>query len=461
MYFDNHDSRIKYFELLLKRDSLDNLPQHELPEGYHFSFYEPGDRDAWIAIEQSAKEFETYEQGLESWNRYYEGKDEELTKRMVFVTNEAGEKVATATAYYDIYGRDKSGAGWLHWVAVRREYQGKRLSKPLITYVLNVMRSLGYTHAKIPTQTTTWLACKVYLDLGFLPIPENAIHSKKGWQIVKTLTGHPALASFEAVPEEQMLSIKGLTTGKFYTVDDIGMSGNQVLLFEDMVLKIEKKSEYVERQVRIMEWLAGKLPVPEILGYEVQDGKSYLLMSRIQGEMSCEEYYLEHPHVLLEALAEGLRMLWNVEVSDCPNVRDLNEELAEARYRVENNLVNMDNAEPDTFGEGGFESPAHLLKWLEENRPVNELVLSHGDFCLPNVFLKEGRVSGFIDLGDAGIGDKWRDIALCYRSLKHNFDGTYGGKVYEDFNPDMLFEKLGMEPDREKLRYYILLDELF
>jgi aminoglycoside phosphotransferase len=59
------------------------------------------------------------------------------------------------------------------------------------------------------------------------------------------------------------------------------------------------------------------------------------------------------------------------------------------------------------------------------------------------------------------IRDKWNDIALCYRSLKHNFDGTYGGKVYKDFNPDILFEKLEIEPDWDKINYYILLDELF
>ncbi len=76
--------------------------------------------------------------------------------------NHDGEKIATATAYYDITGRDKSGDAWLHWVAVSKEYQGKGLSKPLISYVLNIMCKLGYTHAKIPTQTTTWLACKIY-----------------------------------------------------------------------------------------------------------------------------------------------------------------------------------------------------------------------------------------------------------------------------------------------------------
>ena len=30
-----------------------------------------------------------------------------------------------------------------------------------------------------------------------------------------------------------------------------------------------------------------------------------------------------------------------------------------------------------------------------------------------------------------------------------------------DFDPELLFKALGIEPDREKLRYYTLLDELF
>ena len=80
---------------------------------------------------------------------------------------------------------------------------------------------------------------------------------------------------------------------------------------------------------------------------------------------------------------------------------------------------------------------------------------------MPNIFLGDGQVSGFIDLSRAGAGDKWNDIALCYRSLKHNFSGMYGGKIYEDFNADKLFETLGIEPDWEKIKYFLLLDELF
>ena len=90
------------------------------------------------------------------------------------------------------------------------------------------------------------------------------------------------------------------------------------------------------------------------------------------------------------------------------------------------------------------------------------MVFTHGDLSLPNILVKNNRVSGFIDLGKMGIADRWQDIAICYRSLKHNFEGNFnGGFPYEGYSPEMLFEKLGIAADPDKLRYYILLDELF
>ncbi len=190
--YDNHDERICYYELLLEGD-ITQVPHYELPEGYRFVSYKDNDRDAWIGIEMSAKEFDNYEQGLEAWNRYYGAKLQELPDRMFFIETSEGKKVATATAFYDIHGRDTSHDGWLHWVAVKREYQGKGLSKPLITYVLRVMNGLGHGRAKIPTQTNTWLACKVYMDLGFTPIEKNLQRNYEGWKIIKALTGHKVL----------------------------------------------------------------------------------------------------------------------------------------------------------------------------------------------------------------------------------------------------------------------------
>ncbi len=203
---DNHDSRIRYYELMLKRERLDDLPRYALPEGYHFVMYRHGDRDNWIAIEHSAKELLGQSHGLDVWARYFGWNEAELPERMVFIENEAGEKVATATAYFDIFGRDQSGAGWLHWVAVRREDQGKGLARPLIAYTLRLLRSLGHSQAVIPTQTSTWVACKLYLDFGFKPIAENVQRNRDGWRIIRSLTDHPALQAFEPATVEEILS---------------------------------------------------------------------------------------------------------------------------------------------------------------------------------------------------------------------------------------------------------------
>ena len=201
--FDNHDPRIPYYELMLEQN-LDGITEIPLPKGYHYQNYTPGDREAWIAIEQSAREFSTREEGEAAWEKYYAGHEKALENRMFFVADEHGRKLATATAYYHIGIGDDGKNGWLHWVAVRRDAQGRGLSKPLITHVLSHMKNLGYTRAVIPTQTTTWLACKVYLDLGFLPIPKNAERNERGWRIVKTLTNHPALSGFSPVPEAEL-----------------------------------------------------------------------------------------------------------------------------------------------------------------------------------------------------------------------------------------------------------------
>ena len=114
-----------------------------------------------------------------------------------------------------------------------------------------------------------------------------------------------------------------------------------------------------------------------------------------------------------------------------------------------------------TFGDRGFKDPEVLLYWLQNNTPDEEPVLTHGDFCLPNVILKNDALSGLIDLGRAGIADKWCDIALCYRSLRDNYDGKYSGTKINGFQSSLLFDMLELTPDWDKLRYYLLLDELF
>ena len=92
--------------------------------------------------------------------------------------------------------------------------------------------------------------------------------------------------------------------------------------------------------------------------------------------------------------------------------------------------------------------------WLINNQIEEELVFSHGDYCPPNIFIDDNKISGFIDLGRAGIADKWQDIALCVISIEHNF-------WKNSICIDQLFDEIQLEANWKKIRYYILLDELF
>lgn len=244
------------------------------------------------------------------------------------------------------------------------------------------------------------------------------------------------------------------------TVDETGMSGSQVICYEKAVLKTGEKCEESDNASAMLHFLAGKLPVPRILAKETLGGMNYLLMTRVPGKMSCDAEYMRDPGGLVRMLAKALKMLWEVDITDCPRNQGLDQKLRQAEDRVRRGMVDLDNVEPETFGEGGFRDPEHLLQWLRQNRPEEDRVLTHGDFCLPNIFLVGDQVAGFIDLGRSGVGDRYQDIALCYRSLCQNFAGRYGPS-YPGFEPMLLFAELGMEPDMEKIRYYILLDELF
>lgn len=255
--------------------------------------------------------------------------------------------------------------------------------------------------------------------------------------------------------------IAALLKGENYRLDQVGMSRSSVLLFSDRVLKIQESSEEALREYRLMDWLQGKLPVPRVLAWEEEDGLCYLLMSRVQGEMACADRYMNDPPAQAALLANALKALWAVDATDCPVRCSLAHKLQQARYNVENHLADLDNVQPDTFGEGGFSSPEALLQWLTDNQPPEEPALTHGDFCLPNVFFSGNSLSGFIDWGRGGVGDKWNDIALCYRSLRDNHAGCYGGTPNPRCDDGLLFRALGLKPDWQKIRYYILLDELF
>ncbi len=258
--------------------------------------------------------------------------------------------------------------------------------------------------------------------------------------------------------------IQKYIVGESYKTDTIGMSGSSVFLYKERVLKVQDVNGEAENEYHMLQFLQGRLPVPRVYAYEIENGKSYMLMDRMTGLMACAREYMENPVMQCKMLADGLKKLWQTDIIGCPSDQRLKNKLERAKYNVENGLVDLENAESGTFGERGFGSPENLLEWLYDNKPEEEPVLSHGDYCLPNLFGRKEQTTGYIDLTRAGVADKWCDIALCCRSLSEN--GLQGNRMDGDFaglecNSVGLFRELGIEPDWGKIRYYILLDELF
>jgi len=246
-----------------------------------------------------------------------------------------------------------------------------------------------------------------------------------------------------------------------FQTDRIGKSDAGVYLFDSVVLKIQPVSIEADNEIQMLQWLKGKIPVPNIIEHTIENECSYILMTKCEGIMSCDQKYMSNPVKQVELLAESLHKLWSIPTEDCPCSWSLDKRLRHAEDNVISGNVSIEDAQPDTFGQNGFKNPEELLNWLIVNKPEETAVISHGDFCLPNIFLNNNGLTGLIDLGRSGTADRWQDIALVYRSLSNNYNGVYDGKKYPGFKDEMLFDALGIKPDWELIHYYILLDELF
>jgi kanamycin kinase len=145
----------------------------------------------------------------------------------------------------------------------------------------------------------------------------------------------------------------------------------------------------------------------DVLGYSQDGGADWLLTSRVRGEDLTYKDYISEPKRLSEFLGCKLRELHELDFSDCP-VKDRVSEylaLAESNYRT----GNYDKSHfPDSFGYASADEAYRVLSSGKEALKSDTLI--HGDYCLPNIMLDNWNFSGFIDLGNAGVGDRHIDI---------------------------------------------------
>ena len=179
------DLSVPMIGLKMQLDSLENLPEFEVPAQYGWRCYRPGDEHIWAEMKISSGEFESVEQGIRSFHHYFP-ESSLLGERMLFLTDD-GVPFATATAWFGDgeHGRDE---GRLHWVSVDAPHQGQGLSKVIVSLALQRMRALGHKRAYLTTQTSSWVAIRVYHQFGFRPTVSSQ-EEIEGWRIVSQKTG--------------------------------------------------------------------------------------------------------------------------------------------------------------------------------------------------------------------------------------------------------------------------------
>ncbi|GBF07733.1 aminoglycoside phosphotransferase [Deinococcus aerius] len=233
-----------------------------------------------------------------------------------------------------------------------------------------------------------------------------------------------------------------------------GESGAGVWRSQRFVVKVQERggspvSTLLQERERLR-WFRGRVPVPAVVGYEVTDTHEYLAMTRLPGIPMSDPDALLHPGRVTDLLARALRELHALPVRECPFNMTLPVTLRLAREQVEAGRV--DEADFDDERQGW--SAAQVWKELVRTRPTQEdVVVTHGDPCLPNLILNGAYVEGFIDVGRAGLADRHADLALTYRSLIRNIDQEHAERFLDLYGREFV--------DGGKLAYYRLLDELF
>ncbi|MZQ83500.1 APH(3') family aminoglycoside O-phosphotransferase [Paenibacillus sp. 5J-6] len=236
----------------------------------------------------------------------------------------------------------------------------------------------------------------------------------------------------------------------------LGLSQSQTYLLSgassNLYIKIQSltaaESLYWEKERLV--WLQGRLPVPEVVYYGQDDANEFMLMTEIEGINASDKSYESMLPQLMQQLAIGLRAVHEVPVEGCPFDKTLNAKVVEARRRVEQQLVDEEDFDQQREGR----TAENLVQELLDLKPESEdLVFTHGDYCLPNIILKDGRVHGFIDWGRAGIADRYQDIALAIRSIGYNFGNEHVQTFLDAYGLTAL--------DEAKVHYYQLMDEFF
>lgn len=184
------------------------------------------------------------------------------------------------------------------------------------------------------------------------------------------------------------------------------------------------KSEY-----QMLKWINQRVPTPEPLYYGKETSTEYLLTTETKGTPTYQVDPSERK-TAVRILAETLRKIHSIYTVGCP-----------VSHSIEDWVKTLQKKEIDVFPLGDW-------------RPEEKLCFTHGDYCLPNIIVDKGRLSGVIDWDYAGLSDPYVDLASCIWSLRYNYK-----EEAETLIP-LFLETYGVEIDEAKLGFYRRLYDL-
>jgi aminoglycoside phosphotransferase len=238
-----------------------------------------------------------------------------------------------------------------------------------------------------------------------------------------------------------------------------GMSGAKVLRVErdslvTHYLKIATRGseQDLQRELAVMLWLQGKLPIPQIEYFAEHGETQYLLMTGVQGRGLHDETLRSYLPEVIREYAQGLRQIHNIPTFGCPFDARLDVKIAAAQRMLRSGAVDADDFDEERQGR----TAESLYEELLATRPTQEdLVFTHGDYCTPNVLIDPTHLTltGFIDWGRAGIGDRFQDLGIAARSILYNYGDAWVAPFFEAYRLN--------EVDTSKIAFYRLLDEFF
>jgi aminoglycoside 3'-phosphotransferase-2 len=239
--------------------------------------------------------------------------------------------------------------------------------------------------------------------------------------------------------------------------DDLGRSIASVFRMEApgrpaLYLKVEASGPFGELagEAARLRWLAESgLPCPAIVAFAENNDCRFLLMEALPGRDLVSDATLS-PLARVELLAIALAALHRLNIGTCPFDHRLVTRIAAAGARMRAGLVDEADFDATRLGRRA----ADLFAELEIRRPVAEdLVVAHGDACLPNFIASAGEFSGYIDCGRLGVADRYQDLVLACGSILYNFGEALVAPFLRRYGVGAL--------DPARCDYYKLLDEFF